>query len=154
MTREESPESVLTGAITTMWPDGSAGVGVDLVDVEALTRLLDGGGVAFVEACWTESEVNDTRSDPSRLAARWAAKEAVMKALGRGIGELAPTDVEIVSTPTGAPCVRLHGPAAEAAAAIGVDRVRVSMTHESAWAAAVAVAVPSAHQPREAEVLR
>ncbi len=154
MTRADSPEKVLDSAVAGVWPVGVLGVGMDLVDVEALRRLVEEGGEEFVLTCWTAQELEDTRSQPSRLAARWAAKEAVMKALGKGIGEISPTDIEIVSETSGAPRVRLHGAAAEVASAFGARALQVSMTHESSWAAAIAVAGGGGQHHEEAEVAR
>ena len=67
-----------------------AGIGVDLVDVGMFEELLVSGGAAFLDIGWTEGEQRDAEGSPERLAARWAAKEAVMKALGRGLGEVDP----------------------------------------------------------------
>src|SRR5947199_8009497 len=79
--------------------------------------------------------------DPApRLAARFAAKEAVMKALGVGLGAFKFRDVEVVLLPSGAPMLRLHGAAGELAAARGVQRWHLSLTHTALTAQAIALA--------------
>jgi holo-[acyl-carrier protein] synthase len=123
------------------------GVGVDAVDVERFRRLLD-RRPRFAARCFTETERSDATgsADPVQsLAARFAAKEAVMKALGSGIGAFALTDVEVRRTAgkdatRNAPYVVLHGSAAERAGARGAGRLHVSLTHTDAVAIAFVVA--------------
>jgi holo-[acyl-carrier protein] synthase len=82
------------------------------------------------------------RRDPTEgLAARFAAKEAVMKALGVGLGRFALRDVEVTRAPSGAPSLRLCGGAAAVAAEQGVAEWRLSLSHTSQVAHAVAVAL-------------
>ena len=105
---------------------GIVGVGVDAVDVDRFRRLLD-RRPGFAARCFTETEQSDANrsADAAQsLAARFAAKEAVMKALGTGIGAFALTDVEVCRTPgrgatRNAPFLVLHGTAAELAGAHG-----------------------------------
>src|SRR5689334_14962243 len=79
------------------------GAGIDLVDLTSFTALCETGGSAFLENGWTETERRDSQGSPERLAVRWAAKEAVMKALKLGLGDLDPLDIEILTDPSGAP---------------------------------------------------
>ena len=126
---------------------GIVGVGVDAVDVERFRRLLD-RRPRFAARCFTETEQSDATgsADPVQsLAARFAAKEAVMKALGSGIGSFALTDVEVRRTPgTGAtrhaPYLVLRGAAAELADAQGAGRLHVSLTHTDGVAIAFVIA--------------
>lgn len=120
-----------------------SGVGVDIVDVGMLKELLNSGGSAFLDTGWTETEQRDVGGSPERLAGRWAVKEAVMKALGRGLGDIDPLHIEVVTSSSGAPEVRLRDSAAAAAQQAGVETVKVSMTHEQGWAVGLAVAAPS-----------
>ena len=119
-----------------------AGVGVDLVDVGMMNELLNSGGSAFLDTGWTEAEQRDVVGSRERLAGRWAVKEAVMKALGRGLGDIDPLHIEVVTVSSGAPEVRLRDSAAEAAQQAGVEAVKVSMAHEQGWAVGFAVAAP------------
>ena len=123
------------------------GVGVDAVDVARFRRLLD-RRPRFAARCFTETEQADARrsADPTEsLAARFAAKEAVMKSLGTGLGAFALTDVEVCRT-TGsgaarhAPYVVLHGGAAELAGAQGAGSFHLSLTHTDGVAIAFVVA--------------
>lgn len=123
----------------------TAGAGVDLVELAAFTSLHATGGSAFLDNGWSSGEQRDAHGSVERLAARWAAKEAVMKALRCGIGDLDPLDIEILTEPDGAPRVVLHRNAVDAAAALGVRQWHVSLCHEDGWAAAIAIA--DRHEP-------
>ena len=124
-----------------------AGVGVDAVDVARFRRVLD-RRPRFAARCFTESERSDAGGSADvaqSLAARFAAKEAVMKALRSGIGGFALTDVEVCRT-TGkgatrnAPYLVLHGAAAELAGARGAGTFHLSLTHTDGVAIAFVVA--------------
>jgi holo-[acyl-carrier protein] synthase len=117
------------------------GVGVDLVKVSSLQDMLATGGSAFWELCWTADELNHCDGSASRLAARWAAKEATMKALGRGIGEVDPTDIEVTGLEGQPPALRLRGTALALAEEQRVD-LALSMSHEDDFAVAFVVATP------------
>lgn len=118
----------------------TAGAGIDLVNLASFAILHETGGPAFLENAWTAAEQEDAHGSLERLAARWAAKEAVMKALQCGLGDLDPLDIEILTEPGGAPRVVLHRNALAAASALGVARWHVSLCHEEGWAAALAIA--------------
>ncbi len=93
---------------------------------------------------FTESEraYGDTFKDPApRLAARFAAKEATMKALGVGLGAFSFHDVEVVREPSGAPRLRVSGAAAALAAERGVTVLHLSITHTDRTAEAVVAAL-------------
>ena len=113
--------------------------GIDLVSIPHLRELLRDG--AMLDVAWTQGERDHAGDRTECLAAQWAAKEAVMKVLGKGIGDLSPRDIEVCGTPGKAPTIRLRGPAREAARHAGVVDISVSVTHEDDWAAAVAVAL-------------
>lgn len=98
----------------------------------------------LVERLFSEAERVDAgrRRDPTEgLAARFAAKEAVMKALGVGLGRFALREVEVTRSPSGAPSVRLHGGAAAVAHERGVVEWHLSLSHTHRVAHAVAVAL-------------
>ena len=91
---------------------------------------------------FTSSEIEYCGSRPERLAARFAAKEAVLKALGSGkVAGMRWHDVEVVSSATGRPVVRLDGAVAELARRSGVREVEISLSHTRDLAIAQAVAV-------------
>lgn len=119
--------------------------GIDIVDVARIRRMLAEHGESFRSRCFTPDEVvyclKGGRAS-EHFAARFAAKEAVLKALGTGwSGGIAWTDVEVALLPTGQPTVLLHGKAAEVAASAGIHSWAISLshTHEQAVASVVAV---------------
>ncbi|HEX9531352.1 MAG TPA: holo-ACP synthase [bacterium] len=123
------------------------GVGIDIVEVRRIEQALDRWGDAFVTRLFTVAE--DERARPPhargiRLAARFAAKEAVMKALGLGWRAMAWREIEILNDPLGKPTVTLRGGAKRAAERQGIAVVLISLSHtrDLAFASAVAVAPP------------
>jgi holo-[acyl-carrier protein] synthase len=119
------------------------GLGTDLVEIPRFRRALE-RRARFSERLFSDAErAYAARSvNPApRLAARFAAKEAVMKALGVGLGAFALRDVEVVRHPSGAPEVRLTGKAANLAGERGVQHWHLSLTHTKSMALAVALAL-------------
>ncbi len=115
------------------------GIGVDVVDV-ARFQLARDRHPRILERLFTEGERRDARGSTQRFAARFAAKEAVMKSLGVGVGSVPWQSIETVKAPSGAPSVRLHGAAAELAARRGAARFSLSLTHSDLTAIAMVVA--------------
>ncbi|HYA67271.1 MAG TPA: holo-ACP synthase [Acidimicrobiales bacterium] len=119
-----------------------SGIGVDAVDVGRFRALLE-RRPGVVDRLFTTSEYAyaAVSHDPApRLAARFAAKEAVLKALGVGIGAADFRDVEVKRDENGAPLLELAGRAAALAAERGVARWHVSLTHTDTVAVASVVA--------------
>ena len=118
-------------------------VGVDLLMIDELDRLL--GRRWFDRFCFAGAELAEAgglTGDRRReyLAGRFAAKEAVLKVLGRGLFQgVRPADIRLAREPGGAPSVCLGATAAEAARAAGLTGVTVSLTHKADLVAAVAV---------------
>ena len=124
-------------------PERVVGVGVDLVDVARLRTAL-GRTPRLAHRLFTPSERDAAshRADPvADLAARFAAKEAVMKALGRGIDAVSFTDVEVSSSTDGTLTVTLGGRALDRATEVGVTGWQVSTSEVSSLAQAVVVAL-------------
>jgi holo-[acyl-carrier protein] synthase len=119
------------------------GIGVDVVAVGRIARSLTEGDRRFEELVFTPQERTAcaARADRAQaLAARFAAKEACLKALGTGVAQgLSLQQVEVIDGEGGRPELRLSGPAAERARALGVGRMHVSLSHELEVAAAVVV---------------
>ena len=118
------------------------GVGIDLVDVQRFRSVLK-RRKTISERLFTEGELTycNTAADPTeRLAVRFAAKEAVMKALGVGLGSIRFRDVEVIKNPSGQPAVMLHGSAAELASNSGVTALHLSLTHTTQTAEALVIA--------------
>lgn len=123
------------------------GVGVDMVDTGELAEMIESSGSSFMDLCWTPSEQGYCAGSIPRLAARWAAKEATMKALERGIGEIDPIDIEVVSIEGEPPLLQLHGSAQAVARERRVSHLAVSFTHEGTFAVAFVVAMGEAVDP-------
>lgn len=120
------------------------GHGVDLAEVARIGRSVERFGDRFLERVFTGAEraySGEGRRRDERLAARFAAKEAVFKALGTGWAQGAAwTDVEVERHASGRPALVLHGRAREMADALGVSRWHVSLTHTQTLAMASVIA--------------
>lgn len=134
--------------------EGSVGLGVDLVEIERMKRIL-ARTPRFVVRVYTKEEraYCDATANPHvHYATRFAAKEAVLKALGTGFAfGIAPADVEVVRNQYGRPTVQLHRKAAEVARKQGVREVPVSLsyTHTEAVACAMAITAESVRVAEE-----
>jgi holo-[acyl-carrier protein] synthase len=121
------------------------GHGIDIVEIGRIQRLLDMPNSEWTRAAFTaaEREVADPPPAQARyFAARYAAKEAVAKALGKGIsGDIAWMDIEILRQATGEPTVALTNAAQDVAKELGVTRWIISISHSGAYAVASAIAV-------------
>jgi len=119
------------------------GVGLDLIEIDRLARVLSIHGRRFEERVFTPAEsayCANRRDRVQALAARFAAKEACLKALGTGGAEgLAFRQVEVLKGSTGRPSIRLSGAAAVRAETIGVRWIHVSLTHQPGTAGALVV---------------
>ena len=118
-------------------------VGIDLVRVSRIAETLERFGERFLRRIFTEGEIAYATSTPGliaeRLAARFAAKEAALKALdlaGRGVGW---RQIEVQRTPSGTCEILLHGAADASARAAGVAELAVSLSHEGDYATAIVV---------------
>ena len=118
-------------------------IGIDLVEVSRLEEVFARRGDRFRARVFTESEINYCESLGSKFAsyaARFAAKEAVMKALGTGWSEgVGWKDIEVMSQPGVAPAIILHKRALGRMGEIGASRIHVSLTHSGDMAIAQVV---------------
>lgn len=122
------------------------GVGVDMVDVDRFARAIE-RTPRLVERLFAEGE----RRLPARsLAARFAAKEAVIKALG-GSDALTWHDLEVVNGPSGAPSFAMPAALVAASAVRGADRLHLSLSHDGGFACAFVIAESAGVQPTAAE---
>jgi holo-[acyl-carrier protein] synthase len=119
-------------------------VGIDLVAATTIAEGVRAHGERYLRRIYRETEVADCRRngelDLERLAARFAAKEAVIKALAPGDEPIPWLDIEVRSLPNGAPELLIHGRAATFAQDAGITGFALSFTHEQGVAAAVVVA--------------
>ncbi|MBQ7694881.1 MAG: holo-ACP synthase [Lentisphaeria bacterium] len=119
------------------------GLGIDIVETARIGQVIERHGEQFLNRVYTPGEqaIGKIRASAQHFyAGRWAAKEAAAKALGCGIGqECAFNEIEVGESPVGLPVMRFTGTTARTAEALGAKNVRVSITHEREYAAAVVV---------------
>ncbi len=115
--------------------------GVDIIEVSRIRQAAERHGERFFERIYTANERTHCGDRYPSLAARFAAKEAVAKTLGTGIGYVAFREIEIVNDPQGRPDVVLHGSAAELAQSLGLAAWAVSLSHTTDYAVASVVAM-------------
>ena len=119
------------------------GIGLDLMEPARVAKSLETHGPKFEERVYTAAEIADCEHRADRvqaLAARFAAKEACLKALGTGWSEgLGFRQIEVVRAENGRPELRLTGQAAERARQLGARTFHVSLTHQPSMAAAVVI---------------
>lgn len=120
--------------------DVQTSVGVDLVEIDRVRRVLGQHGERFLRRVYTQAEVRHCRGRVPELAVRFAAKEAVSKALGTGLRGISWRDVEVLPDPRGKPLVFLHGRARERADRLGLTHFAVSLSHSREFAVAFVVA--------------
>ena len=102
--------------------------GVDIIEIERIAGVLERYGDRFLHRIYTHGELEYCRGRPSKLASRFAAKEATMKALGTGVRGVGWRDIEVVRAPSGAPSIALHGRAKARGERLGVVEISVSMS--------------------------
>lgn len=127
--------------------------GIDLVSIRRIERLLERHRDRFLARCFTPAEqayAAGSRREAEHLAVRFAAKEAVLKAIGTGwSGGIEWTDVEVVRHASGAPGIRLAGRALRAARAAGIASWLVSLTHTADAAGASVIGLASDRVPTD-----
>lgn len=114
--------------------------GIDIIEIERIDHAVERWGNRFLQRIYTPGEIAHCRGRVQSLAGRFAAKEAVSKALGVGIRILRWRDIEILPDRRGKPIVHLHGKAADIAKRQGLTGFDVSITHSRTDAVAVVVA--------------
>lgn len=120
------------------------GIGTDIIEIDRVKKAVLKGGDKFLGRIFTAGEISycSTRKNPYPCyAARFAAKEAVLKSLGTGLNGCGWKDIEIYNLSGGAPGVRLSGRAANLAGRQGVGEVLLSISHDRGRALAFAVAL-------------
>ena len=117
--------------------------GVDLVEIDRLAEMTPSIRARFLKRIYTDRELEICGDVDSSLAGRFAAKEAVAKALGCGIGPIAWQDIEILRADSGAPTLFLHGKAQDMAAKLGIETWSVSISHSQTHAMAMVVGAGS-----------
>jgi holo-[acyl-carrier protein] synthase len=143
------------------WPGGIAGlpapllptqgvnvaVGVDIIEVDRVRKDYEHHGERFLQRVFTELEILQCRGKVTRLAGRFAAKEAISKALGTGLHGVAWHEMEVVQLRSGRPSVRLHGNAKRRAELLGLTAFDVSIADLQTFSIAIAVGLQSTLAP-------
>ncbi|MCB9079751.1 MAG: holo-ACP synthase [Anaerolineaceae bacterium] len=118
-------------------------IGVDIIETNRIAQTINRFGDHFLERIFTPDEIDYCNGRVPSLAARWAAKEAVAKALGTGIGDVGWRDIEIVNDARQYPSVELHGPARELADRRGITSFIISLSHTRDYAVAFVMGTPA-----------
>lgn len=125
-------------------PQGvNVAVGIDIIEVDRVRKVYEKHPDRFLKRVFTEQEVLQCRGKITRLAGRFAAKEAICKALGTGMRGVAWREMEIVQLRSGRPSVRLHGNAKRRADFLGLTAFDVSMADLAQFSIAIAIGVQS-----------
>lgn len=130
--------------------------GIDIIRIERIKRAVDRGGQRFLERVFTPAELSICERSLQRLAGRFAAKEAVSKALGTGFWSkgVGLQDLEILSSESGEPELHLHGAALARYRELEVKDLALSISHEKEYAVAVCVLnTARLHPGAEAELI-
>lgn len=114
--------------------------GIDIAEIPRVRAVLDRWGERFLRRIYTEAELALYRHRTSELAARFAAKEATMKALGTGIRGVGWREIEVLPNRRGKPILFLHGRAKERATSLGIAEMAISLSHSNDIALASVVA--------------
>ena len=128
-------------------------VGIDIIEVARVRKVYERHGERFLKRVFTEREVLQCRGKATRLAGRFAAKEAISKALGTGIHGVAWREMEVVQLRSGRPTVTLHGNAKRRAELLGISAFDVSIADLVEFSIAVAVAVQTSIEVNERQIL-
>lgn len=115
--------------------------GIDLIEISRIEEVIARHGKHYLERIYTPAELEQCGKRAESLAGRFAAKEAVAKALGCGIGDVTWKDIEILGDEQNAPVLTLHGAAGQKAKELGLVNWSVSISHSQSHSVALAVAV-------------
>jgi holo-[acyl-carrier protein] synthase len=115
--------------------------GVDLIEIDRIEEVIARHGKHYLERIYTPVELEQSGGRTESLAGRFAAKEAVAKALGSGIGDIAWKEIEILGDEQNAPTLTLHGAAEGRAGELGLKLWSVSISHSMSHALAFVVAL-------------
>lgn len=118
-----------------------AGIGIDLIEVEKIATSI--GSESYLQKVFTEAEIKECRSvsnSAERFAGKFAAKEAFMKAVGKGIRQGAWfTQIEVLNEESGEPYVSVNGEMESSMKEMGVKTIHISVTHTKNTAAAIVI---------------
>ena len=114
-------------------------IGIDIIEIARIEKAAARWGGSFLHRVYTEPELKLCHKKPSSLAARFAGKEAVIKALGTQTKGISWREIEILAEPSGKPSVRLYGKAQNQADSLGLGKLAISLSHSKEYAVAFVV---------------
>ena len=114
-------------------------IGTDIIEIARIQEAVNRWGEGFLHRVYTDSEVRQCQKRPSSLTARFAGKEAVIKALGTKNKGVSWREIEILSLPSGKLLVHLYGRAHDEAASLGINEFTISLSHSKEYAIAFVV---------------
>lgn len=126
---------------------GPVEVGIDIIEIARVRGVLERHGDRFLNRVYTARERERYAGRVQELAARFAAKEATMKALGTGIRGVRWRDIEVLPNRRGKPIIILHETALRRAHALGLNHFAISLTHSRGDAMAIVVAAKTSSSP-------
>ena len=115
--------------------------GVDLIEIARIEEVVTRHGKHYLERIYTPAELEQCGKRAESLAGRFAAKEAVAKALGSGIGDVTWKEIEVLGDENNAPVLTLHGEALKKANVLGLSTWSVSISHSQSHSLALVVAI-------------
>jgi holo-[acyl-carrier protein] synthase len=115
--------------------------GVDIIEIKRFAGTIERQGERFKKRFFTPQELEQVGENIASLAVRFAAKEAVSKALGTGMGKVRPIEMEVVRDEKRAPYLHLHGEALRVAESLGLHTWSISLSHSDEYAVAFVVAL-------------
>ena len=113
-------------------------IGVDIIEIDRIKTAIERWGEDFLHRVYTDPELKLYEKQPASLAARFAGKEAVIKALGTPDKSISLREIEILSDPSGKPLVYLYGTAQNQASNLGLANIAISLSHSRDYAVAIA----------------
>ena len=115
--------------------------GIDLIEIARIEEVVSRHGKHYLERIYTPAELDQCGRRAESLAGRFAAKEAVAKALGSGIGDVSWKEIEVLGDEQNAPVLTLHGTAGQRAKELGLEIWSVSISHSQSHSVAFVVAI-------------
>lgn len=144
---KDAAKEALDESAARAFEEGTVGLGVDIVEIARMRRILQ-KTPSFARKVFSQAEqdyCNGKASPATHYALRFAAKEAVVKALGTGFSDgIWVNDIEVVRTKSGRPTIRLSGRALEVAQEKGVREITISLSYTHTDAVACAMAITEA----------
>ncbi len=119
-------------------------IGIDMIEIARIEKAIARWGECFLRRIYTKPELRLCHKKVPSLAARFAGKEAVIKAIGKGIDW---REIEILAEPSGKPSVHLYGKAQNQVDSLGLDKLAISLSHSKGYAIAFVVGEAKGRNP-------